>query len=332
MYYIDDVLNVTKFEKSFKRVKLTGDLANPKIRNAGTLYWNLATGNVFISIGNSLFTLDDDDKRGIISSKNVLNDVAFDKLGVLSIAMDKSDGVIYMGTSTKGLFIYKKKQFKALIPKDKNTDHVFYAQIPLKDGAVLYSNGDLFDKNNNMASQHLVSTHSERTIAIEKTENVWISNKKKVLKISSDLKSVVSSYMFPFIVNSIYIDDDEKIWIGAEKGVYEFDKTANKFVANNMLSGIEMIGFLKKNKQILWIGTNRGLFCYNINTKKLATIKELADKDIRSILTRDKEIWITTYGDGYYVLKNGKLTQLPNDKNNYLTTAHCILEDANGFF
>lgn len=333
LHYIDDALNITKFEnKSFKRVKLTGELANSKIRSAGTLYWNLATDNVFIGIGNSLFTLDDDEKRGSISSRNVLNNVAFDKLGVLSIAMDKSDGTIYMGTSTKGLFVYIKRQFKALVPKDQNIDHVFYAQIPLNNGAVLYSNGDLFDKNNTSSNHHLIDTHSDRTIGIDKDKNVWTSDKKIVRQISPNFKTVISSYQFPDFITVIYIDDDEKIWVGTEKGVYKFDKTANKFVVNNVLRDIQMIGFLKRDKQLLWIGTNMGVFYYNTIDKKLATIKKLANKDVRSILARDKEIWISTYGDGFYVFKNGKLTQLPNDKNNYLAAAHCILEDKNGFF
>jgi signal transduction histidine kinase/ligand-binding sensor domain-containing protein len=334
LHYIDDDLNITKFEnKSFKRVKLIGDLANSKIKKAGTLYWNLATENLFIGIGNSLFTIEDDEKRGVISSKKILKNIAFEKLGVLSIAMDKSNRTIYMGTSTKGLFVYKEKLFNTLTTKGENLDQVFYAQIPLKDDKVLYSNGDLFDNKKNSITHNLIDNYSGRiTIASDANNNIWTEKNKVVYQIAPDLKTIISNYRLPNFVSVIYIDNDEKIWIGAEKGIYEFDKTANKFFKNTILSGIERISFLKRNKEILWIGTNSGLFCYDIINKKIRIISELSNKDIRSILSRDKEIWITTYGDGFYVFKNNKLIRLPNDKNNYLNTSHCILEDKNGFF
>jgi signal transduction histidine kinase len=43
-------------------------------------------------------------------------------------------------------------------------------------------------------------------------------------------------------------------------------------------------------------------------------------------------IWITTYGNGFYLLNQNKVVKFPLDTDRYLATAHCIIEDKKGFF
>tara|TARA_B100000749_G_scaffold276607_1_gene264108 strand:- start:1616 stop:3190 length:1575 start_codon:yes stop_codon:yes gene_type:complete len=43
-------------------------------------------------------------------------------------------------------------------------------------------------------------------------------------------------------------------------------------------------------------------------------------------------LWITTYEDGFFLYQDSKVWTFPLDKNRYLATAHCIIEDDNGYF
>jgi len=55
--------------------------------------------------------------------------------------------------------------------------------------------------------------------------------------------------------------------------------------------------------------------------------------DIRSIfICKDQNIWVCTYSNGFSLFKNGVFYKMPNDSNNFLTSAHGILEDTNQHF
>ncbi|WP_449397388.1 hypothetical protein [Chryseobacterium wanjuense] len=54
---------------------------------------------------------------------------------------------------------------------------------------------------------------------------------------------------------------------------------------------------------------------------------------VRDIIkTEDSNFWITTTGQGFYLLKKDQLIKMPNDIDENLQSAHTILEDRNGFF
>lgn len=59
----------------------------------------------------------------------------------------------------------------------------------------------------------------------------------------------------------------------------------------------------------------------------------LQGKQIRSIkYVSPEEIWVTTEGEGFYLLKKDKVTRFPMDNGNFLSTPHCFMEDNRGFF
>jgi signal transduction histidine kinase len=47
--------------------------------------------------------------------------------------------------------------------------------------------------------------------------------------------------------------------------------------------------------------------------------------------TRDGNLWAMSFADGFYLIRNGKLIRMPNDRNNNLETPHDLLEDRKGF-
>jgi len=88
------------------------------------------------------------------------------------------------------------------------------------------------------------------------------------------------------------------------------------------------------NKDILLLGTSQGLYIMN---RKLhyqpIPVPALTGKDVRFIKTDpDGNIWLGTYGSGYYHIAGTKLTRLPEDEHNYLSFVHAIIEDSLGRF
>ncbi len=334
LYHIDEKLNVTKFGNNNPiRINILGDLITKKDTNTGILFWNINANEAFIYSQNTLYSLELNKGNNQIDSKIILPYIKLDSIGLKSVYHDKITGDVYIGTGSKGLYIYKKKQLKTLINTLNLGNNVFYAYIPLVNNNILSANGDIIKKDNTVSSSDFLKKLSSKyTLALDSKHNLWTAIDNNLYTISADLKKTTSNYQFSSIVNTVMIDDEQVVWAGDNKGVYRLQKNAKSFTKIDALNKIDSVSFLKKSKNILWIGTTKGLLYHDLVKKKTYQINALTKKNIRSLYLRADEVWITTYGDGYYVIKDKKLIKLPNDQNNYLNTAHCILEDKNGFF
>lgn len=81
----------------------------------------------------------------------------------------------------------------------------------------------------------------------------------------------------------------------------------------------------------LWIGHTNGLIEYDPDKNVAHSISALAGSHVRAIhCCSDGSILIGTYGQGYFYYVKGQFHRMPLDKNGFLITAHCFLEDKKG--
>lgn len=71
-----------------------------------------------------------------------------------------------------------------------------------------------------------------------------------------------------------------------------------------------------QNSDIIWIGTEHGLFALHLGTLRVVPMKELMNVYVRSlhIPANQNEVWISTFRDGLFLLKNNRLTKFPLDR------------------
>jgi signal transduction histidine kinase len=137
-------------------------------------------------------------------------------------------------------------------------------------------------------------------------------------------------------VTTIFEGRDGWVYAGRrEKGLIRINKNTTDGSFEFVTNRIKNICYLaQQSADVLLIGAAYGLYKYNIKTKKIVEVRGLEDKLIRSVYCPKPydKIWVTTYGDGIFLVVNDRLTQFPLDKEKYLATAHCIIEDDSGFF
>ena len=77
-----------------------------------------------------------------------------------------------------------------------------------------------------------------------------------------------------------------------------------------------------------WLATDNGLVLYDEVSGSATPVPELNNKQTRAIhICRDGSILVGTYGQGYFYCYHGRWHAMPADKNDFLVTAHCFLED-----
>ncbi|MGK4567232.1 ATP-binding protein [Flavobacterium sp. 3HN19-14] len=94
-----------------------------------------------------------------------------------------------------------------------------------------------------------------------------------------------------------------------------------------------MVTCLQQSRNdVLWLGTRAGVYKLDLKTRKYSQIPGSEDLKVRYVFLSGNDIWVTTYEKGFFLFRNGKKYTFPTDKNKYLLSSHCIIEDKNGFF
>lgn len=175
--------------------------------------------------------------------------------------------------------------------------------------------------NDNYNTNHLPALANKHLTAIAEDENgnIYISDKKglyvykekqnelKYYPFSEDKTAKLSSsYSTP-----IFIDSQQRVWIGTTKGVCIFENDSIKSPFNHLAQGAiiptaETRSIHEDSQGNLWFGTIQGLFCYNdqkgkmqLHTKNDHNSQSLNHNSIYS-LYEDKSgiLWIGTWGGG----------------------------------
>lgn len=328
------------------RAILNGALADDVLYRQGkyTMYWSNATQQTFIQAGPSVYRLLPE-RNGDLSSELIMTGYDFGKEQINAIYYDAKTQRIFVGTQLSGLFVLTKKKFNTLASPYPNTDQVYYGQTLIDKNTVLSNQGIAYtsDNSGNITSRQLplvtASVFWDKS-SILKDHNgfIWCKRATRLMMLSPDGTAIKLTWTLPSEITQLYEGPDRTIWIATRtEGLFTI--SAPLTIASQPspflkapLTNVSWV--VEQPAGTLWIGTGQGLFKVIRKTKQVSQIKGLEGIYIRSlyISPNNTELWITTYKDGFFLLRNGKLTHFPLDRKGYLANAHCIVEDRNGFF
>ncbi|HWV33434.1 MAG TPA: two-component regulator propeller domain-containing protein [Dyadobacter sp.] len=350
LYYLDEDLKLTRFSGTARRPvqsMLNGPVStDPDYQSTKQhqIFWNSHSDQAFIYTGRRLYFLQPG-KDGSLVSKLILDGFDFKDKDIKTIFFDTETNRLFLGSQLDGLYIVSQKQFRTIVDPSTKSDNVFYGQALLDNHRLGTLTGAVFSLDSGS-----LGTLAPRLKLIEKTiewdkycihkdreGTFWSKRRETLYRFDASGKRVIGSWKMADEIKQLYPGMNGKIWIGTNSlGLYYIDPSEPgaepHFFAGKHLSSISWIQH--QTAEILWVGTGKGLYSIHLPSKRISRINKLADSYIRSLYIPDGrgEIWITTYTDGIFLLKDGKLTQFPLDKGQYLAGAHCIVEDKNGYF
>lgn len=333
LFHFDQKGFFTVFDNhKMKEVPLIGDLLkenNNDLENL-RLFWNSNTKQVFIYHNNVLFEMHYTD-RGL-EATFLLDNFDFDEKKIVTIYHDHVHKRLFLGSQTQGLFIVQYPIFNAGMSNKKADKITSAALIPYKENVSLFANGNLLYSDGTESELPLFQRYSKNySLAIDSENNIWTQRDTILYKLSPNGDQILERHAFPFVLFSLYIDDDEQLWIGSEGAIYSKNLRSPQLPIERV-AFLKDVRYLHKQNNLLWIGTSNGLYEFHLIHKTLSPISKMMGKQVRSILSRGDQLWISTYGDGFYLYRDEQLIKMPLDRHHYLNSAHCILEDSNGFF
>lgn len=351
LYYLDEKLKPTRFAGTGGNSRpeetiLTGPLladANYNLTGQYQIFWNNCSNQTFISTGSRLYELRPS-KDGSLVSTLILEGFDFRGKDIKTVFLQSETGRLFFGSQLNGLYILSKKPFRTLVAPSAQSDNVYYGQALIEHNKIATLTGTAFSLDSRsfgaITPLTLIKKHvqwDKYNIIRDRAGTLWSKRRETLFRFTGDGKRILSSWKVPDEIKQLYQGPNGRIWIGTNSlGLYYLDPdkigAQPHFFAGRHLSNISWMQ--QQGNEIMWIGTGKGLYKIHLPSEKLSQIKGFFDMYIRSLYIPDNhdEIWVTTYSNGVFLLKNGKLTRFPLDKEQYLSSAHCIVEDSSGYF
>ncbi|WP_146202229.1 two-component regulator propeller domain-containing protein [Dyadobacter jejuensis] len=344
LYHISDSgqLSIMDPEKSRSLVQSSHIENLPNFKTANTIiYWSNATNQAFIWVDKTLFGLIQDN-NGSLKAKKLFTGFDFRSRQIQSIFYDQNHQTLFLGSLTEGLFVIKKKGFTTLTNPNLHADNVYYAQALLNPSTIITPQGYLFDlkpdqtyhiqENKELGDHYNTDKYS---MVRDSLGNFWVKSFTKLYKYDSTATKIIAQRKFVDGMTWLYPGKNNRLWIGFRlSGLYYMDIHSQDLKPKKLIGApFTNITWIQETEgEALWVGTDKGLYKVDLRNKNTVRIKQLSAFFIRSIYSpQPNEMWITTYQNGIYLIKDNKITKLPIDQNRFLARSHCMVEDSSGF-
>lgn len=336
----------TIFDGKADTAPLSGDiLADPsyeKTKHQVELYWNSSAGQAFIYHKRNLYILEGQ-KEGALVTRLVVGDFDLNERDIQQVYFDKFSRKVFFGSRTTGLFVLTRQQFRT-INGNNDPENIFYAHIPYDSNSVLTGAGFIagFDPvtKKNITGKIPIAGRlhlgDQRGLFRDKNGDVWIKSGHSLFWLDNKGILLRRQWKFDYEIRTLHLGENGQVWWSADQqGLYRVkpeiqDAQAEQVMANTKVN-ITCIESLNRNQ--LLIGKAAGLFLFDIARKKLTLVQGTESLYIKSIhVSGNNRIWFTALDKGLMLLDKGRLISFPLDKNKYLASPHCVVDDGQGYF
>lgn len=302
------------------------------------ILWNSNHPNsVVIFDGKDVFIMHREGDRLI--AKKVISGFNGEKEQIISAWVDPAGRHILLGSHVKGLYVFEYPFFLP-VPQggDDDKDHVYYAQAPWLDNGLLTGQGHWYrpqETKKPLVLTAFASISDKTSLILQQGKWAWVKKDNKIHQISLPEGKPGRTWQMPAGVSVLSQGPGHQYWVGLDDGsllLFDPDAKGQSYTLKAKLPAA-IICITPLNEQELYVGTDSGAYRVLPFSGQVNVVSGLQNKQVRSILQEGKDrLWITTYGNGYYLYDNGHLTSFPADKNDYLQIAHCMIADSKGFF
>ena len=341
LYYMDPSDNhLLQIEKdAVAAKKITGDIIrNPLFKSAKTplkLFWNRSSGQVFFALAEYIYIV----KRlpsGDLQTQCIINDFSPANHDIYHILFDEQRQLLFLGSITRGLYFFSRKQFQSLsMPGLDN--QTFYAQTAYDHNRIITPNGYILglDGDSILPQINKRFINDKYSIITDTSGNIWTKAREKLYYYPKQKNGNPEEWNLQDGIDQLYMGMGGTIWIGMKnQGIFRIQRRADgtKFPELFLNAPIDVTCMVQETKNKLWVGGAKGIYILDLSIRHIDSLADLKGIYVRSIYcSREGEVWITTYGNGFLLYSDNKLTRFPEDRNHYLSVAHCFREDKNGY-
>lgn len=244
--------------------------------------------------------------------------------------------MLYVGSMTSGLYVLKLHEFERLFFNDPGfAANSQASQIELPGERILTCTGVL--NYNSKAHVPFPSARNfDKHVLFRASDGaIWYSAADSLKRTDDRLQAFTGVKHLGYYLTGIIETENKEIIYSNKHQVFKRSAFADTVLVDGLgLAPHEEIAALKMiGKDLLWIGTTAGLFSYDLQKRLLQRIPGMETITVSVIhMAKDGSIWLGTYGQGFYKYYGQHFIKMPMDSRSCLATAHCFMEDRQGYF
>lgn len=349
LYYFRDKKEFIKVQNGkITKFAIKGDILQQPEYYAGNsglrLFWNNNSQQAFLYFDRKLYLLAEQ-KNGDLITRLLIENFDLNSNGIETVYFEETSRKVYLGSRTDGLFVITRKRFWTLRSSGDNLANAFYAQLSYGANQILTPNGTILGNDTlkhrtlerNLRVLQQANPIDKQVIIRDKNAAIWIKMYENLFYMDKNADAILGKWRMLSAVRSIIQGADGKIWLATvDQGLYSIDpdhteKGPERF-AKDSLKNITYMSALGARQ--LLVGTISGLYKVDILTKKIRLVGKTNGLHIKSIYVMDADnIWLTVLKKGLALMDGSEsMVTFPMDRNRYLASPHCIVNDGNGFF
>ncbi|WP_300701741.1 two-component regulator propeller domain-containing protein [Bacteroides sp.] len=226
-----------------------------------------------------------------------------------------------------------------------------YIWISTRNGLFQYDGYSITSYKSNLYRPDLLTNNNIFCTAEDADHHLWIgtySGLNVLDKRTGVIRKLDKPEMVGNGVSAIAVTRDNRIWLGTERGLYEYLADRDSCLlyelenTNNILPYTTIKSLFEDDRGDIWIGTwDKGLYRYEYSTGKFIKYPQMNSGNSAHVIFQDsnKNIWIGTWGAGLQLLHNAyepskvSWTTFTHDENHTASISdnliYAIFEDIN---
>jgi signal transduction histidine kinase len=308
-------------------------------------FWEPGMENPVIVNRNRAWVLECDDAT---IYANAICNVIPTAIRLLHLQYSKENNILFLGTDSKGLVVIGENRVEVLrnTRPGPNEISTYYSQIELPGDAILTGDAHVISRQQKKLNPFPIKKSFSFSSYVTSDSILWYSqpkpNAETNLLNSYNLKTGAHKAYDKITVGSrfglgswkgdTYIMTDGDSITPAGFGILQNDSLHLLFpLPKEKFGTLAIFDMIQITPGIFTVVICEGLVNYDVAARKIDTLLTIPGSCIRAFWKYEDYLFIGTYGHGYYIYKNGKLKEMPLDKNGYLSHVHCFMPDKFGY-
>jgi len=298
------------------------------------LYSQYPFKQVFINDGKSIYMLEPATDRAGYMVRVMVDEIP-DRCILKSIAYRSADGVLVLGTDTRGMFVYTPQYFHTAYYTIKFNQYYnsYYAQWLMDHNSLLISNRQIVDPENHLVKGTFPYTFSATVLCADAQNRLYFCAAEEIHWCDSKNPNRSFGLLRNQTGVQFMANMDGVVWLGTYEGVGYIRADSIQWVHRMPDRGerfaVKCLAF--DGKGDLWFGNHFQVYRLDTATQRLDSFPQLENTDSRVITRIGDKLFIGTYGSGYFVYYQGRLVRMPAGRNNELAHTHAFVTDEHGY-
>ena len=258
---------------------------------------------------------------------------------IRSVQIWKEQGLILLGSEANGLYVVKTPFLHTVRADTTVAGKPEYAQVEILPGIVNTASGLAFDTSAKFFPKGIKIRFPQSNIYQNKEGDCWYT--------SLDVDTIIHFHpqtnqytktLFPGAHRMVFAETNNRLFAIADIGIAEITNDRFRLLyklperPEDLKNSLNPTAAIEWKPGLLALAGEKLLF---YNTEKASVPDTIpipgVTAQVRALEKYGDYLLIGTYGEGYYIYKNGIIKKMPLDKNRYLSYVHCFMMDDKGF-